>query len=70
MATSAQINAIADTILSVFGNDAEAFKTALEEIKANTEKVTIDNKILFLQKQQREFNEDIEAQIQNLLGMK
>jgi small-conductance mechanosensitive channel len=70
MATTVQINAVIDIILSVFGNDAEAFKTALEEIKANTEKVTIDNKIADLRKQQREANEAIEAQIQVLLGMK
>jgi len=70
MATTAQINAVVDVILKVFGNDAALFEASLTEIKVNTKKVTIENQIDALRKQQREFNESIEAQIQALLGMK
>jgi hypothetical protein len=70
MATTAQINAIADVILKVFGNDAALFEKALKEIRENTERVTLDNKIEAIRKQQREANEAFEAQIQTLLGMK
>ena len=70
MATQQQIAAIADVILEVFGNDANLFKDSLTEIKVNTTKVTIENQIDALRKQQREFNESIEAQIQALLGLK
>jgi hypothetical protein len=70
MATQQQISAIADVILDVFGNDANLFKASLTEIKVNTKKVTIENQIDALRKQQREFNEGIEAQIQALLGLK
>jgi hypothetical protein len=70
MATSVQINAIADIILKVFGGDATAFETAMKEIMENTEKVTLDNKIAELRKQQQAANEDFEAQIQALLGLK
>jgi hypothetical protein len=70
MATTAQISAIADVILEVFGNDAQLFKASLAEIKTNTTKVTIENQIDALRKQQREANDAIEAQIQALLGMK
>jgi len=70
MATTAQINAIADVILEVFGNDANLFKDSLTEIKTNTKKVTIENQIDALRKQQREANQAFEDQIQALLGMK
>ena len=70
MATQQQIAAIADVILEVFGNDANLFKASLTEIKTNTERVTIQNQIDALRKQQREANDAIEAQIQALLGLK
>jgi hypothetical protein len=70
MATTAQINAVIDIILEIFGNDAQLFKASLAEIKTNTTKVTIENQIDALRKQQREANDAIEAQIQALLGMK
>jgi hypothetical protein len=70
MATTAQINAIADVILEVFGNDANLFKDSLTEIKVNTTKVTIENQIDALRKQQREANDAFELQIQALLGLK
>jgi hypothetical protein len=70
MATTAQINAIADIILEVYDGDAQLFKASLEQIKVNTERVTIQNQIDALRKQQREANDAIEAQIQTLLGLK
>jgi len=70
MATNAEINAIADVILEVFGKDAALFKASLTEIKVNTTKVTIENQIDALRKQQREANQVFEDQIQVLLGMK
>jgi hypothetical protein len=70
MATTQQINAVIDIILEIFGNDAQLFKASLAEIKTNTTKVTIENQIDALRKQQREANDAIEAQIQALLGMK
>ena len=70
MATSAQISAVVDIILEVYAGNAALFRESLEEIKANTERVTIQNKVDDLRKQQREANEAIEAQIQTLLGMK
>ena len=70
MASTQEINAIADIILQEFDGDAELFRASLAQIRANTERVTIQNQIDALRKQQREFNESIEAQIQTLLGMK
>jgi hypothetical protein len=70
MATQQQISAVIDIILEIFGNDAQLFKASLTEIKTNTTKVTIENQIDALRKQQREANDAIEAQIQALLGMK
>ena len=70
MATTQQISAVIDIILETFGNDAQLFKASLAEIKTNTTKVTIENQIDALRKQQREANDAIEAQIQALLGMK
>ena len=70
MATQQQIAAIADVILEVFGNDANLFKDSLTEIKVNTTKVTIENQIDALRKQQREANDAFELQIQALLGLK
>jgi len=70
MATQQQIAAIADIILEVFSNDAQLFKASLTEIKTNTTKVTIENQIDALRKQQREANQAFEDQIQALLGMK
>jgi hypothetical protein len=69
MATQAQISAVTDIILDVFDADPALFRASLEEIKVNTEKVTRDNQIEALRKQQREFNAQIEAQIQALLGL-
>ena len=68
MATQAQIGQIADIILKVFDSDPKVFEASLEAIKVNTERVTVQNQIEALRKQQREFNEQIEAQVQALLG--
>jgi hypothetical protein len=54
----------------VFGTDVENFRASLEAIKVNTDRVTIENQIEALREQQRAYNEQIEAQIQELLGMK
>jgi hypothetical protein len=70
MANQQEIAAVVDIILDVFDRNPNLFRESLEEIKVNTEKVTIDNRIEALRKQQREFNAQIEAQIQELLGMK
>jgi hypothetical protein len=70
MATEAQVNAIADIIMEVFDADPEVFRASLEAIKVNTDRVTIENKIEALREQQRLYNEQIETQIQELLGMK
>jgi hypothetical protein len=70
MATQQQISAVIDIILETFGNDAQLFKASLAEIKTNTTKVTIENQIDALRKQQREANQAFEDQIQALLGMK
>jgi hypothetical protein len=70
MANQQQISAVIDIILEIFGNDAQLFKASLTEIKTNTNKVTIENQIDALRKQQREANDAIEAQIQELLGLK
>ena len=70
MATSAQLSIIGDIILEVFESDPQVLKASLEAIKVNTERVSIENQIEALRKQQREYNEQIEAQIQELLNMK
>jgi len=67
MASEAVQSAIADIIVSVFGSDTEAFRTALAEIKANTEAVTLQNKIAELRKQQKAAHDEIESQIQALI---
>ena len=68
MATTAEISAIADIILRVFDADPVVFEASLEAIRINTDEVTKQNQVEALRKQQREFNEQIEAQIQALLG--
>jgi len=68
MATQDQINAIADIILEVFENDPKVFKASLAEIKTNTDSVTIANKIARLRKQIKEFTDEKNAEIQELLG--
>ena len=70
MADQATISAVIDIIVDVFDKDPAVFRASLEAIKINTDKMTIDNQIEELRRQQREFNEQIEAQIQQLLGMK
>ena len=69
MATQEQLSIIGDIILRVFDADPAVFEASLEAIRINTDKVTIQNQIEALRKQQREFNENIEAEIQALLGM-
>ena len=69
MATQAELSIIGDIILRVFDSDPKVFEASLEAIRINTDKVTIQNQVDALRKQQREFNEQIEAQIQALLGM-
>ena len=70
MATQQQIAAIADIILDEFDADPELFRASLAQIRKNTERVTIQNQIDALRKQQREANQVFEDQIQVLLGMK
>ena len=70
MATSAEINIIADIILKVFDKNPAVFESSLQAIKVNTEKVTIDNQVAELRKQQQAYNEQVEAQIQSLLNMR
>lgn len=70
MASSAEINIIADIILRVFDSDPAAFEASLEAIKVNTDKVTIENQIEKIRKEIRKFTEEKEAEIQTLLGMK
>jgi hypothetical protein len=69
-ATEAQQAIIGGVILDVFGTDVENFRASLEAIKVNTDRVTIENQIEKLREQQRAYNEQIEAQIQELLGLK
>ena len=70
MATQQQIAAIADIILDEFDADPELFRASLAQIRTNTERITIQNQIDALRKQQREANDAIETQIQVLLGLK
>ena len=70
MATQQQIAAIADIILDEFDGNAELFRASLSQIRTNTERVTIQNQIDALRKQQREANQAFEDQIQALLGLK
>lgn len=69
-ATEAQQAVIGGVILDVFGTDVESFRDSLQAIKVNTNRVTIDNQIAELRKQQQAFNDGIEAQIQALIGLK
>jgi hypothetical protein len=69
MATQEQLSIIGDIILRVFDSNPAVFEASLEAIRINTDKVTIQNQIEALRKQQREFNEYIESEIQALLGM-
>lgn len=70
MATTVEINAIADIILNVFSKDPEAFRTAMQEIKDNTAKVTLENKIAVIDAEIKAFIEQKEAEKQVLLGLK
>lgn len=70
MATEVQINAIADIILKVFDGDPVVFEESLKSIKINTNRVTIENQIEDLRRQKQEYEAQIEAEIQRLLGMK
>ena len=62
--------AITQITVDVFDSDPNVYKASLNAIKVNTDEVTRQNEVAKLRKQQREFNEQIEAQIQQLLGMK
>ena len=68
MADQATISAVIDIIVDVFDSDPAVFRASLEAIRINTDEVTKQNQVEALRKQQREFNEQIEAQIQALLG--
>jgi len=70
MATTVEINAIADIILEVFSKDPEVFRTAMQEIKDNTAKVTLENKIAVIDAEIKAFIEQKEAEKQVLLGLK
>lgn len=69
MATSAEISAIADVMKKVFG-DLATLEASMQEIKVNTEKVTIDNQIAAIRKEIAAFVEAKEAEIQTLLNMR
>lgn len=45
MATSTQINAIADAIIAAFGGDAAAFQTFLRRSKLETDVAQLDSQI-------------------------
>lgn len=70
MATTVEINAIADIILEVFSKDPEVFRTAMQEINDNTAKVTLENKIAVIDAEIKAFIEQKEAEKQVLLGLK
>lgn len=70
MATTAELSIIGDIILDVFDKDPEVFKSSLEAIRVNTEKVTIENQIAEIRKEIANFVETKEAEIQSLLDMK
>ncbi len=70
MATSAELSIIGDIILDVFDKDPQVFKSSLEAIRVNTEKVTIENQIAAIRKEIANFVETKEAEIQSLLDMK
>jgi len=68
-ATLEQLEVIGGVILDVFGTDVEAFRASLAEIKTNTEKVTLENRIAEIRKEMQEYNDNKEAEIQALLSM-
>lgn len=70
MATQAEVNALTDCFIEVFGRDTKLIKASLEAIRINTDKVTIDNKVAEIRKEIAAFVEAKEAIIQELLGMK
>jgi len=69
MATTAEVQAVVDIILEVFQSDPAVFRASLEEIKTNTEAVTIENQIAAIRKEIQAFTAAKEAEIQALLDM-
>ena len=66
--TQEQINEVVGAILRIYG-DSKAFEDSVESMRKNTNRISVENQIAELRKQQKDFNETIEAQIQALLGM-
>lgn len=66
--TQEQINEVIGAILRTYG-DTKRFEDSLQSAQKNAKRIDTENEIAELRRQQREFNEQIEAQIQELLGM-
>lgn len=66
--TQEQINEVVGAILRIYG-DSKSFGDSIESLQKNTERISVENQIAELRKQQKNINETIEAQIQALLGM-
>jgi len=66
--TQEQINEVVGAILRTYG-DTKRFEDSLQSVQKNAKRIDTENQIAELRRQQREFNEQIEAQIQELLGM-
>lgn len=66
--TQEQIDSVIKAVFSVY-KDTKDFEGALELIKSDSERIERDKQIAQLREQQRQYNEQIESQIQSLLGM-
>ncbi len=66
--TQEQINEVIGAILRTYG-DTKRFEDSLQSAQKNAKRIDTENEIAELRRQQREYNEQIEAQIQELLGM-
>ena len=66
--TQEQINEVIGAILRTYG-DTKRFEDSLQSVQKNAKRIDTENEIAELRRQQREYNEQIEAQIQELLGM-
>ncbi len=66
--TQEQINEVIGAILRTYG-DTKRFEDSLQSVQKNAKRIDTENQIAELRRQQREYNEQIEAQIQELLGM-
>jgi len=66
--TQEQINEVIGAILRTYG-DSKRFEDSLQSVQKNAKRIDTENEIAELRRQQREYNEQIEAQIQELLGM-